>query len=68
MPMLTGKTAIVTGASRGIGLAIARRFAEEGANVLVASRSAPPEDLRTDACHWYRADISDPAQVTALFE
>jgi NAD(P)-dependent dehydrogenase (short-subunit alcohol dehydrogenase family) len=40
---LTGKTALVTGGSRGIGLAIARRFAEAGANVMVSSRTA--EDL-----------------------
>ncbi len=36
---LAGKTAIVTGASRGIGEAIARRMAQHGANVMVASRN-----------------------------
>ena len=68
MPMLTGKTAIVTGASRGIGLAIARRFVEEGAQVMIASRSAPPGDVQSGACRWHEADIADPEQVEALFE
>ena len=39
-PSLRGKTAIITGASRGIGLAIARRFASDGARVLITALSA----------------------------
>lgn len=39
-PGLAGKTAIVTGASRGIGLAIAQRLVDEGARVVVTARKA----------------------------
>lgn len=41
---LCGKTAIVTGAGRGIGRAIARRFAVHGANVIITSRTADQLD------------------------
>lgn len=39
---LTGKTALVTGASRGIGLAIAQRLVAEGARVCITARKAEP--------------------------
>jgi NAD(P)-dependent dehydrogenase (short-subunit alcohol dehydrogenase family) len=51
---LTGKSAIVTGSSRGIGKAIAHRMAEHGANVVVSSRKA-------DACEAAVAEINEQA-------
>ncbi|MCP3732098.1 NAD(P)-dependent oxidoreductase [Sphingomonas sp. MG17] len=40
--MLTGKTVFITGGSRGIGLAIAERVARDGANVVIAAKTADP--------------------------
>ena len=42
MAALKGKTLFITGASRGIGLAIAKRAAEDGANIVVAAKTAEP--------------------------
>lgn len=42
MPTLQGKTLFVTGGSRGIGLAIALRAAQDGANVAIAAKTAEP--------------------------
>jgi NAD(P)-dependent dehydrogenase (short-subunit alcohol dehydrogenase family) len=46
---LTGRTAIVTGASRGIGLAIAQALADAGANVVLTSRHQEAADLAADS-------------------
>jgi NAD(P)-dependent dehydrogenase (short-subunit alcohol dehydrogenase family) len=44
---LAGKSCVVTGASRGLGRAIALAFAEQGADVVLAARSVPDlESLR----------------------
>jgi NAD(P)-dependent dehydrogenase (short-subunit alcohol dehydrogenase family) len=70
---LHGKTALITGASRGIGLAIASRFAEAGANVMLTSRTA--EDLEkaasdlvaggvpADRVAWAAAHVGKPEQA-----
>ncbi len=56
---LSGKTAIITGASRGIGEAIARRMAQHGANVVVSSRKA-------DACDEVTNSINEKYPAKAL--
>ena len=40
--ILQGKTAIITGSSRGIGLAIAKKLAAEGVNVVIAAKTIEP--------------------------
>ena len=51
MPTLTGKTLFITGASRGIGLAIALRAARDGANVAIAAKSDVPNPKLPGTIH-----------------
>lgn len=53
----SGRTAVVTGASRGIGLASANLFAAAGADVFVLARSKPAESLHPQA-HVLSCDVS----------
>lgn len=63
---LDGKVAIVTGASRGIGLGIVQRFAEEGAKV-IATSSSNPSGVYPDGVEGMKLDVAseqDWKQVT----
>ena len=68
---LAGRIAFVTGAGSGIGAAIARRLASEGACVVVADRDAQGASQVTagiggpDVATWVQADVTDPAAVAA---
>src|ERR1700756_5561855 len=83
MPDLVGKTAVVTGASRGIGRGIALALADEGATVYVTGRTvtagasplpgtvgetAAEVDKRGGKGVAVQVDHADDAQVAALFE
>ncbi len=72
MGQLEGKTAVVTGGSTGIGLATARRFAEEGATVYLTGRR---KDVLEDAVTsigrgavGVPGDVSQPGDLDRLYE
>jgi 3-oxoacyl-[acyl-carrier protein] reductase len=71
---LTNKKVVVTGGSKGIGLAIARAFAEEGADVVIAGRDAQTLDAAAEALREtgraitpFVADLSGGAERERLF-
>ncbi len=68
MGRLEGRTAIVTGGCSGIGLATARRFAAEGANVVVADvdDAKGPEVIAECGGRYVHCDVTDAEQVEAM--
>lgn len=71
MDMLKGKVAVVSGGGSGIGRAIAQRFAQEGARVLIIGRKEAPlkETAAADEkISWITGDITKEESVEKVFE
>jgi NAD(P)-dependent dehydrogenase (short-subunit alcohol dehydrogenase family) len=72
MPKLTGKVAVVTGGNSGIGLATAKRFREEGAQVVISGRDQKTLDEAVenigDSAVAVRADVSKLGDLDKLYK
>ncbi len=74
MSLLEGKIALITGASSGIGPAIAQRYAKEGATLILCARRADAlanlaeecSEKYSAQCIVHSTDLSMPQQVDAL--
>lgn len=72
MGRLDDETVIVTGASRGLGASMAKRFAREGANTVLAARSHEDLTAVAEGAHGETfvvpTDVTDESAVEALFD
>lgn len=75
MPILKNKTALITGAGRGIGMAIAVKFAREGADLILISRTADELSETANLCLAQKVnvfsatvDLADKKGIDNLFE
>ena len=69
---ISGRTALVTGASRGLGLSSARALSNAGVKVCLVSRSTDrlsiaAQELPND-CHTIASDLSDPSSIQTMLK
>ncbi|HLG37930.1 MAG TPA: SDR family oxidoreductase, partial [Nitrososphaera sp.] len=81
-PKFSGKTVVVTGSGTGIGQAIARKFAEHGANIIIMGRRKEPLDITSQmlkdvmnsmssdgtVLSFPGVDVADEAGINGMFE
>jgi len=72
---IEGKTVFITGAGRGLGAAMARRFAELGADLALVDLDTAGLDVVAQSCRalgrraqTYSASVADEAQISAVFD
>lgn len=70
---ISGKNALITGASRGLGLGIAEGFAQAGANLILVARNIAPETVASleqygTKVKAYSLDLSHPELIPAFIE
>ncbi len=73
---LDGRSAIITGASKGLGLAMAKEFAASGANVAILARSADTlaeakaiaSDGASGKVATFQCDVSKAGEISATFD
>ncbi len=74
MKRFEDRTVVITGASRGIGKGIAKRFAEEGANLVLAANEPSidevAEEFRASGAQAvsYLCDVTNKAEVETLYD